>query len=130
MRKKISKLLFITLLFSAPGFAQKENFNGVESNLQNIYRLSDAKSRSISPENFSGAKGQGGMATEGTGKDASRELGQGWKVSPSVVIKAHTTFTVAEIDGSGSPAHLDDADRSMAKFYSSFLLGWRNISFC
>ena len=106
MRNKISKLLFISLLFSISSFAQKDNFNGVESNLQNIYRLSDAKSRSISPENFSGAKGQGGMATEGTGKNASRELGQGWKVSPSVVIKAHTTFTVAEIDGSGSIQHI------------------------
>lgn len=106
MRNKISKLLFISLLFSFSSIAQKENFNGVESSLQNIYHLSDAKSRSISPENFTGAKGQGGMATEGTGKNASRELGQGWKVSPSVVIKAHSTFTVAEIDGPGSIQHI------------------------
>ena len=28
------------------------------------------------------------MATTGTGESASRDLGQGWKVSPSVVIKA------------------------------------------
>ncbi|MEO8822047.1 MAG: glycoside hydrolase family 172 protein [Ginsengibacter sp.] len=106
MRNKFSKLLFIFLLFSFSSIAQKENFNGVESNLQNIYRLSDAKSRSISPENFTGAKGLGGMATEGTGKNASRELGEGWKVSPSVIIKAHTTFTVAEINGSGSIQHI------------------------
>ncbi|MEO8819548.1 MAG: glycoside hydrolase family 172 protein [Ginsengibacter sp.] len=106
MRNKIPGFLIISLLLSFTSIAQKENFNGVESNLQNIYRLSDAKSRSISPENFTGAKGQGGMATEGTGKDVSRELGQGWKVSPSVVIKAHTTFTVAEIDGAGSIQHI------------------------
>jgi hypothetical protein len=74
--------------------------------MSNIYRLSDAKTRSISPENFTGAKGQGGMATEGTGKAASRDLGQGWKVSPSVIIKAHTTFTVAEIDGPGAIQHI------------------------
>jgi hypothetical protein len=46
------------------------------------------------------------MATKGTGENPSRELGQGWKVSPSVVIKAHTTFTVAEIDGPGSIQHI------------------------
>lgn len=106
MRNKISGFLIACLLFSASLFAQKEGFNGVESNLQNIYRLSDAKSRSISPENFTGAKGGGGMSTKGTGENASRELGQGWKVSPSVVIKAHTTFTVAEINGPGSIQHI------------------------
>jgi hypothetical protein len=106
MRNKISGFLFISLLFSAVCLGQQEKFNGVESNLQNIYRLSDAQSRSISPENFTGAKGEGGMATKGTGENPSRELGQGWKVSPSVVIKAHTTFTVAEIDGPGSIQHI------------------------
>jgi hypothetical protein len=41
------------------------------------------------------------MATEGTGKNAARDLGQGWKVSPSVRIPAKTTFTLAEIKGPG-----------------------------
>jgi hypothetical protein len=67
----------------------------------NLYRTSDEKTRSISPENFTGEKGKAGMATEGTGKRASRDLGQGWKVSPSVVIKAKTTFTLGEIKGPG-----------------------------
>ena len=71
----------------------------MDANLSNIFRLSDAKSRSISPENFNGEKGKGGMATNGTGEPAARELGKGWKLSPSVEIKAHTTFTVAEING-------------------------------
>ncbi|MGN6340336.1 MAG: glycoside hydrolase family 172 protein [Ginsengibacter sp.] len=105
MKKKLFGCLCISLFISATSFAQ-EKFNAIESNMSNIYRLSDAKTRSISPENFTGAKGQGGMATEGTGKNASRDLGQGWKVSPSVVIKAHTTFTVAEIDGPGSIQHI------------------------
>src|SRR6516225_10405627 len=70
-------------------------------NLSNLYRVSNAKSRSISPENFTGEKGKAGMATEGTGKNCARDLGQGWKVSPSVVIKAHSTFTMGEIQGSG-----------------------------
>ena len=43
-------------------------FNGLGVNLSNLYRLSDARTRSISPENFTGEKGKGGMATEGTGR--------------------------------------------------------------
>jgi len=85
---------------------QAPKFNGIDAGMNNIYRLSDAKTRSISPENFDGAKGGGGKATTGTGQGASRDLGQGWKVSPSVVIKAHTTFTIAEIDASGSIQHI------------------------
>lgn len=79
-----------------------ESFNGLDLNLGNLYRLSKAKSRSVSPENFTGEKGQGGMATEGTGKNASRELGQGWKVSPSVKVAGKTTFTLADIEGPGA----------------------------
>jgi hypothetical protein len=77
-------------------------FNGLDMSLGNLSRLSDARSRSISAENFTGEKGRAAMAAEGTGKDAARELGQGWKVSPSVVIKAKSTFSVAEIEGSGA----------------------------
>jgi len=105
MKKKLFGCFCISFFICATALAQ-EKFNAIESNMSNIYRLSDAKTRSISPENFTGAKGQGGMATEGTGKNASRDLGQGWKVSPSVVIKAHTTFTVAEIDGPGAIQHI------------------------
>ncbi len=105
MKKEVFICLAFTIFMGSASFGQGR-FNGLESNMSNIYRLSDAKTRSISPENFTGAKGQGGMATEGTGKSASRDLGQGWKVSPSVVIKAHTIFTVAEIDGPGSIQHI------------------------
>jgi len=85
---------------------QPSKFNGIDANLGNIFRLSDAKTRSISPENFNGAKGEGGKATTGTGASAARDLGTGWKLSPSVVIKSKTTFTIAEIDGSGSIQHI------------------------
>ncbi|MCX7825382.1 MAG: DUF2961 domain-containing protein, partial [Verrucomicrobiae bacterium] len=80
---------------------QAGSFDGLDLNLGNLFRLSNAKSRSISPENFTGEKGKGGMATEGTGKGAARDLGQGWKVSPSVRIKAGTMFTLGEIQGPG-----------------------------
>ena len=81
--------------------ATAAGFNGLDCNLGNLYRISPAQSRSISPENFTGEKGAGGMATNGTGKHAASELGRGWKVSPSVKIKSGETFTLAEIKGSG-----------------------------
>lgn len=99
--------LFITIVASfilLPAISQK--FNGLDVNLGNLYRLSDAKTRSISPENFNGEKGKGGMATKGTGEGPSRDLGQGWKVSPSVVIKSKTVYTVAEIEGPGAVQHI------------------------
>ena len=55
-------------------------FNGLGMNLGNLSFLSSAQTRSISPENFTGEKGKGGMATEGTGKDRAKDLGQGWKI--------------------------------------------------
>ena len=69
--------------------------------LSGLARISEARSRSISPENFSGAPGQGGRASEGTGASAARDLGQGWKISPSVVIGSGQTFVLAEIEGPG-----------------------------
>lgn len=104
MKIKLFGCLVVSFFVSV-AFAQSK-FNGIESNMGNIYRLSDAKSRSISPENFTGEKGKGGMAIKGENERNARELGQGWKVSPSVSIKAHTTFTVAEIDGPGSIQHM------------------------
>jgi hypothetical protein len=100
---KVTLLIFCTIISTA-SIAQK--FSGIESNMSNLFRLSDAKSRSISPENFTGEKGKGGMATEGTGSRASRDLGQGWKVSPSVRIKSKTTLTIAEMTGPGSIQHI------------------------
>jgi len=77
-------------------------FSGLGMNLGNLPRLSSARTRSISPENFTGEKGKGGMATEGTGANCARELGQGWKISPSVRIQPGDTFTMADISGSGA----------------------------
>ncbi|MDO3626434.1 glycoside hydrolase family 172 protein [Mucilaginibacter sp. BT774] len=96
-------LMFGLVVFSADA---QQKFNGLDVNLSNLYRTSDAKTRSISPENFNGEKGKGGMATTGTGAGPSRELGQKWKVSPSVVIKKHTVYTIAEIDGPGAVQHI------------------------
>jgi hypothetical protein len=77
-------------------------FNGLGMHLGNLARLSGAQTRSISPENFGGEKGRGGMATEGTGARCARDLGQGWKVSPSVAIQPGETFELADIEGPGA----------------------------
>ena len=77
-------------------------FNGLGLNLGNLSRLSAAQTRSLSAENFTGAKGAGGQATEGTGAHCARDLGRGWKISPSVRIKVGETFTFADISGSGA----------------------------
>jgi hypothetical protein len=81
-------------------------FNGLGMHLGNLSQLSDAESRSISPENFNGAKGEGGQATEGTGANSARELGQGWKVSPSINIAGDDTVTIADIEGPGAIQHI------------------------
>ncbi len=77
-------------------------FNGLGMNMGNLSRLSNAQTRSISPENFTGEKGKAGMATTGTGMRAARDLGQGWKISPSIHIAAGKTFTLADIAGPGA----------------------------
>ena len=74
-------------------------FNGLGIGFGGIARLSNAVTRSISAENFTGVQGAGGMATDGTGAQAARGLGQGWKVSPRVRIAPGTTFTLGEIAG-------------------------------
>jgi hypothetical protein len=104
MRKQF--LVLLILVWGASAVKGQQKFNGLDVNLGNLYRTSDAKTRSISPENFNGEKGKGGMATTGTGAGPSRDLGQKWKVSPSVVIKKKTTYTVAEIDGPGAIQHI------------------------
>jgi hypothetical protein len=72
----------------------------------NIARLRAVQTRSISPENFDGAPGGGGRATEGTGAACARDLGPGWKISPSVDIAPGATFELANIDGPGQITHI------------------------
>ncbi len=71
-------------------------------NLGNLSRLSNAETRSISPENVTGEKGKGAMSLDGLAKDCARDLGQGWKISPYIFIQPGETVTLAEIDGPGA----------------------------
>src|ERR1700693_1975970 len=94
------------------------NFNGLGMGLGNLSRLSNAKTRSISAENFSGEKGRGGVATEGTGAVCARDLGQGWKISPSINIAPHSTVTLADIAGPGPIQHI---------WFTTFPTNWRKL---
>jgi hypothetical protein len=130
MRLRVFVVLAATLGVLACGLARGQapaagtRFNGLDMNLGNLARMSDAQSRSISAENCTGAKGEAGRAVTGTGQGPGRELGQGWKISPSVVVKAGTTFTVADITGPGAiqqiwmtPAPLDRTRFYILRFY-------------
>ncbi len=107
MKKLFALLLLLTVVFGSL-FSQNVPFDGIQNNMGNLFLLSDAKSRSISPENFTGEKGRGGMAKlgEGSASNAARDLGQGWKVNPFIKIAKGETFTLAEIDGSGAINHI------------------------
>ena len=77
-------------------------FNGLGMNLGNLAYLAKAQTRSISPENFTGEKGKGGMAIDGPSAIHARDLGQGWKISPYVQIQPGETFVMGEVSGSGA----------------------------
>ena len=74
--------------------------NTLAMSLGNLHFLSKAKTRSISPENFKGEKGKGGMATDGASVGSARDLGQGWKKSRHAS-GAGATVEIASIDGPG-----------------------------
>ncbi len=100
--------LIVLLVLIMGQLTAQEKFNGLNNSLSNLYKISDARTRSISPENFTGEKGKGGMATleEGTAAHEARDLGQGWKVNPFINIESGQTFTLAEIDESGCIQHI------------------------
>lgn len=111
--KRVSIYLIISLL-AILDVSSQPVFNGLEMNLGNLYRLSNAQTYSISPENFTGENGKGGMArledrykiNTANASEAARDLGEGWKVNPYVYINPGETLTIAEIQGSGAIQHI------------------------
>ena len=110
--KKI--VLILSMMFLVCEVFSQSSFNGLDMNMGNLYRLSNAKTRSISPESFTGEKGKAGMANPedkdkpntANAAGAARDLGQGWKVNPYVRIQPGQTFTMAEIEGPGAIQHI------------------------
>lgn len=101
-------------LFTGPVWSQQAyTFDGLNMNMGNLARLSDARTRSISPENYTGEPGKGAQAdpTDTTrnvanARLAARTLGKTWKVNPFVIIESGETFTLAEIEGPGVVQHI------------------------
>jgi len=84
----------------------QSGYDGLNNTLGNLSRLSDAKSFSVTPENLTGDKGKGSMVAEGTAARAARELGQGWKENPFIVVQPGETFTLADVAGPGAIQHI------------------------
>ena len=63
MKFSVPALLGLLTFAALSAPSQELPYNGVSSDLSNLYRLSNAKTFSISPENLTGEKGEGGMAT-------------------------------------------------------------------
>jgi hypothetical protein len=97
-----------------------ELFNGLGMGLGSISKLSNAKTRSITPENVYGEKGRGGMAEVSatpqpevekigqrwTGPNpCARDLGRPWKVRPCIVLQPGET-TIMDVDGPGCIQHI------------------------
>ena len=76
--------------------------------LNNLTLKKDIRTFSVSPENPTGKKGEGGKATlaEGSAANAARELGQGWKVNPYINLDAGATAVLADVRGEGAIKHI------------------------
>ena len=92
----------------------------------NFSKITNAKTRSISAENFTGKKGKGGMSTDGPARGCARELGQKWKLSPAVVIKKDTTFTLADIEGNGMIKHIWMTPSNIIGRFAIIRMYWDN----
>lgn len=85
---------------------------GLHLGLGSLPLLSEARTRSVSPENPTGAKGMGGMAVPNLAdpelphSGAAVDLGQGWKVRPFLKPKAGETVTLMDVDGPGVVQHI------------------------
>ena len=75
--------------------------NGLHVHLSNLWLLSDAETRSISPENPTGERGGGGRAPAAADGPA-RDLGLGWKTRAYLDIAPGDTVTIADIAGPGA----------------------------
>jgi hypothetical protein len=108
MNRLIRILFFgvLEVLMASLAMAQEGSFDGQDMGLGNLSRLSKARTRSVSAENITGEKGKAGAATNGSHQKYGRELGQGWKISPSIEIPKKSVATLAEIGGPGAVQHI------------------------
>lgn len=112
MKFRLFFSIIASVALTAGAYAQ--DFNGLDMNLGNLSRLSKAETRSICPENFTGGKGEAAQAkvelpntrNVNNASWAARDLGDGWKVNPYIIIDPGQEITIAEIEGSGAIQHI------------------------
>lgn len=89
-------------------------------NLDDMTKISRARSRSVSPENVYGAPGRGGMAEVSDTPQPevarlgqkwrrsyyARELGQTWKVRPCIALDPGSVTTLMDVSGPGCIRHI------------------------
>jgi hypothetical protein len=104
MKQLTKALLLITIIFTS---CKEENNQKVYvPNVNNLYLTSNAQSRSISGENLSGGKGQGGKIKPSEGNAKTNATKHGWKANPYVFVKPNEEKVLADIDGSGVINHI------------------------
>jgi len=74
--------------------------------LNNLTTQKNIRTFSVSPENLTGEKGAGGKAVNGSASYAAKDLGQGWKVNPYLVLQPSETTVLADIKGQGAIKHI------------------------
>lgn len=111
MQTRILTFALLALLVQVAIAQRTTGFDGLDMNMGNLSRLSNAQTRSISPENFTGERSKGAMADPVAQKgqrnvanaaSEARDLGQGWKVNPFIIVEKGETVTIADINGSGA----------------------------
>ena len=95
------------------GYELRETAGGFQSGLGSLPLLGRGRTRSISAENPTGAKGQGGMAIPNPSEPkpvasarAADDLGQGWKVRPFIRVNAGETAVLMDVAGPGIIQHI------------------------
>ncbi len=125
-------VLTLAVFAAAAGQTDKsKDFNGLGMSLGNLSRLSKAKTRSISPENFTGEKGKAGMATEGTGaRVPPATWARAGRSRPPSRIEPQADVHAGRHRGPGrDPADLDDARPAHWRFtHPAHLLGRRGAA--
>ncbi|WP_293451557.1 glycoside hydrolase family 172 protein [Phenylobacterium sp.] len=88
-----------------------------------LFEVTNAQSRSISPENPTGERGGGARleAKDGSASYAAAELGKGWKVNPYVNIAPGTTYRLGEAAGPGIINHVWMTLGGLAEYRSAIL---------
>src|ERR1700679_1605284 len=99
-------VLTVALLFGFRPNAIAQSSGGSGTGLAALPNLiPGAQSRMVSPENPTGEKSKGAMATPGADLPfsiAASELGQGWKVQPFLKLAPHSTTTIMDVAGPGT----------------------------